>query len=88
MALVVSGDEFRSWADHPVMLVRTLHHPETPLGQLGQSAALGMAIRVADRAVHPDASGFPNRPRIGNEGDQPDITTTLGTRQRKLLAMP
>jgi hypothetical protein len=28
---------------------------------------------------------FPNRHRVGDEADQPDITTTVGTHQRKLL---
>jgi hypothetical protein len=31
---------------------------------------------------------FPDRPRIGDEADQPDITTTPGTRQRELLTHP
>jgi len=31
---------------------------------------------------------FPDRPRIGDEADQPDITATPGTRQRKLLNHP
>jgi len=31
---------------------------------------------------------FPNRPQVGDEADQPDITATVGTRQRKLLTHP
>ena len=31
---------------------------------------------------------FSNRPRIGDEADQPDIATTVGTHHRKLLTHP
>jgi hypothetical protein len=31
---------------------------------------------------------FPNRPQVGDEADQPDIATTVGTRQRKRLTHP
>jgi hypothetical protein len=31
---------------------------------------------------------FPDRPLVGDKADQPDITTTVGTRQRKLLTHP
>ena len=31
---------------------------------------------------------FLNRPQVGDEADQPDITTTVGTSQRKVLTHP
>jgi hypothetical protein len=31
---------------------------------------------------------LPDRPRVGDEADQPNIATTPGTRQRKLLTHP
>jgi len=31
---------------------------------------------------------LPNRPRLSDEANQPDVTTAIRTRQRKLLAHP
>jgi hypothetical protein len=52
MALAVSGDECRSWADHPVMLARTPQHPGTAPVHSSRPAAPGLVTRAAAPAVH------------------------------------
>ena len=57
-APAASHDECRPWADHPVMLARTLHHDEAAPAPPSRPAAPALVTHAVDRAVRQDASGF------------------------------
>jgi hypothetical protein len=46
MAPALSGDECRSWADHPVMLARNPQHPGTAPAHPSRQAAPGLVTHV------------------------------------------
>ena len=54
MAPALSGDECRSWAEHPVMLARVPHHHGTAEVHLSRPVSLGTVAPVATPAVNPE----------------------------------
>jgi endonuclease/exonuclease/phosphatase (EEP) superfamily protein YafD len=57
MAPALSGDECRSWADHPVMLARTLHHHGTAPAHPSRPAAPGL-VTPEGKDFLPQGSGW------------------------------
>jgi len=54
---------------------------------VGRRPASGRDWRRFERLAQVDED-LPDRPRFGDEGDQPDVTTAVGALEWKLLAHP